>query len=217
MTLSGTKSGNLSQIINCAGIAVNQTLAFSGSGAPPWGITAPAALAGSVLSQGGDTLTVADPKTALASAQTVAVFWYVAGILHAVYDIVIASVTSPGAAETVALTMTNAKWLVAGDTTLPANATPVTIAVAQDITDGVSLVGTNLQQILATSSQPGLVEWLDVTPTAQRLSTIIASGGFDTWPTAAGQAQPWTDTVVTLRCYNAATTTAVMQAGATVA
>ena len=48
MTLSGTKTGNNVQNVNCAGIAVQQTLQFSGTGAPPWGITAPAAASGTM-------------------------------------------------------------------------------------------------------------------------------------------------------------------------
>jgi hypothetical protein len=218
MTLNGTKSGNLSQTVSCAGIATQQTLGFTGSAGPAFGITAPAALAGVVLNNEADTLTVVDPSTLLAAAQTVAVFWYVGQDLHAVYDVVISAIASPGAAETVTLSMTGAKWLVSGDAALPADATAVAIAVSQNITDGVSLVGANLLQTLATSSQPGLVEWLDATPAAQRLSVIPLANGFDAWPTGANQAQPWTDTVVTLRCYNASSaSSAVMQVGAVLA
>ncbi|MGO8691632.1 MAG: hypothetical protein ACLQLG_18590 [Thermoguttaceae bacterium] len=216
MPVTGNKSGNYQVNVNCAGISASMNLPFLGSASPPFGINAPAALSGTVLSQGGDTLTVADPGLVLA-AQTVAVFWYVLGVLHAVYDIAVSSVTSPGAAETVALDMTGAKYLVSGDTGLPANATAITVAVAQDVTDGVSITGANLQQLLATSSQPGIVEWLDATPATQRVSTISAAQGLDTWPSGANQAQPWTDTVVKIRCYNAGTSSANMQAGAILA
>jgi hypothetical protein len=189
------------------------SLSPSGSAAPGFGIQAPAALAGTVLSQTGKTLTVTDPSTLLTVDAVVAVFWYVAGVLHAAYDAAISAIASPGAAETVTVNLTDAQFLVSGDTGLPANATAITVAVAQDITDDVSITGSNLEQLLATSAQPGLIEWLDATPAAQRLSSIVAAGGFDAWPSGANQPQPWSDTVVKIRCYNAATSPANMQAG----
>jgi hypothetical protein len=214
MTLTGTKSGNFQLMANCAGVTANQSLAFLGSAGPSWGITAPAALAGTVLSQGGETLTINDPNTLLSNGQVVAVFWYVAGILHAMFDVTINTITSPGASETVLLTVTNAKFLIGADSTLPANGTAITIAVAQDITDDVSLTGSNVQQLLATSTQVGLVEWLDGSANQNRLSSITAAGGFDGWPTAANQSLSWTNPTTKLRCYNQATTTASMQVAA---
>jgi hypothetical protein len=179
------------------------------------------------LTGGSPTITVTI-TVAWASANPVAVFWFVGSVMHAVYDVVIASITSPGSAETIALTMTGAKYLVSGDAALPANETAITIGVAQILTqatDGVTIPGTTIQQLIATSNQPGMVEWLNATPVQDRLSAFTIGGQYDTWPTQLGQSAPptggsgslsWTagDVVTSLRFFNQATSAATMQAGA---
>jgi hypothetical protein len=206
---TGNVTGSIQQLVVCDGLQVNQSVAATGASAEKISVTAPAALAGTVLSQSGETLTIADPSTLLASGNTVAVFWFVGAVLHAMYDVTINTITSPGAAETVLLTVTTAKFLVAGDTTLPANATAITIAVAQDVTDGVAIVYSTLQMLVVTSAQPGMVELLDAVPTTQRASSIAAGGNFDAWITGT-TADPLTANVVKCRFYNQAIVAANM-------
>ena len=97
---------------------------------------------------------------------------------------------------------------------MPALNTSLLVATAQDVTNSVSIVGADIQQLLITSTQPGLCELLDATPAQQRLSVITAGGGFDSW---AGGTQPWTDTVVKARMYNNSTSTATMTVAALLA
>ena len=207
MTLTGSKQGSLQTLVNAGGIAANTTLSFSGSSNPAFGITAPAALSGTLAS---GTFTIANSGTAtFAGTEKVAVYWTVAGVNYYRYDCTISSGTAQ-----------NTFTISSGTgTALPSGGQSVLVATNQDITDGVSITGNNIQQLIATSTQPGLVEWLNVTPTQDRLSAITAAGGYDTWPTAAGQLAPptnWTsmDVVVTLRCWNFSTSSAVMQVGA---
>ena len=90
------------------------------------------------------------------------------------------------------------------------------MATNQDITDDVSITGNNVVQLLVTSTQPALVEWLNATPAQDHLSYITAANGIDTWPGSPGLSAPpanWTgtDVVVTLRCWNFSTNTANIQ------
>ena len=208
MTLSGTKTGNNVQNVNCAGIAVQQTLQFSGTGAPPWGITAPAAASGTMGSAGALTL---GASATYAGTEKVAVYWTAAGVNYYRYDCAITSGT--GTSFTVSS---------GTGTDLPSGGQAVLVATNQDVADGVYLTGNNLQQLVATLTQPGLVEWLNATPAQDRLSYLPASNSFDAWPSAAGVVAPpsgWTgsDVVVTLRFWNFSATAAVMQVGAILA
>lgn len=256
MTLVGTKGGNFQGLVNCGQISAGQNLALAGSTNPAGGITAPAGLVGTILSQSGGTMSITDALAALSvageSSFYLAIFWTTSGgtVLNCCYDVQYTIVSATGGVDTVTLagassTPTSAKyWASSGaaPSGLPANATPVTVAIAQDITDGISIPcgsGTfNIQQLIATSSQPGLIEWLTTASGNQeRLSAFTAGGQYDTWPTAAsqvgtlptgGNGNAWTTntTVTVLRCYNLGSTlanvgvsssSANMQAGAILA
>jgi hypothetical protein len=225
MSLSGTKTGSLQVMANCAGISTNQTLAFSGSGGPAWGVTAPAALAGTVSAVSSGQLSVTDPNTLIQDGQLVAIFWYVAGVLNACFNCTVSNVVASAGVDTVTLTGGSATptggkyWAASGSapTQLPANSTVISFAIAQQITDGVSITGNNIVQLLATSTQPGIIDWWKGSSTEERVSGIPASGQFDAWPESAGITAPpagWagTDIVNTINCYNAGSSAAVMQA-----
>ena len=188
MAITGTKTGTLQTIVNSGGISANTTLNLSGSANPTFGVSCPAALAGTITS-GTVTLSA---STTMAGTEKIGVFWTISGVNYQRLGCTIASGTGTAFALT-----------GGSGTTLPGSGQAVTIAIGQDITGGVSIVGSNLIQLLATATLPGAVEWIDVTPTVQRTSTIAAANGFDTWPTTNPVGSvPFSATVLTLRCYN---------------
>ena len=186
-----------------------------------------------------------------------AVFWTTSGgtILNACFDCAVTSATVTSGVNAVTLTQSGGTgqptgahyWASSGSapTALPAATTAISVAIAQDVTDGVSIPAGNsvynIQQLIATSTQPGLVEWLTAAGGSQeRLSAPRTAGAFDTWPTSAAQvgaANPtggagnsgnstgaWTNntTVTDIRFYNLGSTlanigvssqSAAMQAG----
>ncbi len=234
---SGNKTGSLQTIASLGGVTGNTNLSLSGSNNPAYGVTAPAGLVGTITTQSAGTLSVSDPNLQLTAGNYagafVALFWLTAAgtILNACYDCTISSFSATSGTDSITLTggsstPTGAKyWASSGSApgSIPANATAITLAVNQDITDGVSIpggTGANIQQLLATSTQCGLIEWLKASgSTQERLSAFTAPGQFDTWPTTAaqlgslptgGSGNNWTssDTVTDIRCYNAGSTMA---------
>ena len=230
--VNGNKSGLVQTSVNCCGLVANQTVPLAGSNNPQFGITAPAALVGTVYSASIGNLAVNDPNGQITSGNYgslfLAIFWTTNGgtILNACYDCTISNFATANNLDSITLTgasstPTGARyWASSGSapTSLPANATPITVAIAQDITDGVSIpggTGGNIQQLLATSTQAGLIEWLKASgSTQERLSAFTAAGQFDAWPTtqsqvgslpSGGSGNNWTsgDTVTDIRCYNA--------------
>ena len=172
---TGAKIGNNASQIQCAGVVAQGSIAPVGSAGPSYAITAPAPLAGTITS---GTITLGASAT-FAGSEKVAVYWTVAGVNYYRYDVTIASGTGTSFA------------LSGGTgTALPSGAQAVSLAVNQDVTDDVSLTGNNVQQLLVTSTQPGLVEWLNATPTQDRLSYLPTAASYDTWPAAAGQSGP---------------------------
>jgi hypothetical protein len=230
---TGNKTGSLNTQANCAGLSGNNNLPLAGSSAPTFGITAPAGLIGTIGTNGSSscTLPLADPSQTATTSSIVAVFWLAAGVLQACYDLAVASVSFSTPTNTLTVTQsgsvptTGKFWAASGSapTALPANGTPITAAINQDVTLGVSInsgTGANIQQLIATSTQPGLIEWCNNasnSPTSQRLSAILTSGAFDTWPIQASQsgglpsgAGNWAAnaTVANIRCYNLGSTPA---------
>ncbi len=237
---SGTKTGSLQTIVNCAGISGSQTLNPTGTANPNASISAPAGLIGTILSESGGTLSVTDPSALLSvageSSYYLALFWTTVGgtVLNCCYDFQYTTVSATSGVDTVtcagaADSPTGAKyWASSGaaPTQLPANGTAITVAIAQDVTDGISIPAGNgtftIQQLIASSTQPGLVEWLTTASGSQeRLSAILSANSFDTWPTQSSQvgtlptggggvggAAAWTTntTVTDLRFYNLGST-----------
>lgn len=202
-TITGIETGALQVLANCAGVSATGSSTYTGSAGLRWGVNAPAALSGTITT---GTITLGSTAT-FAGTEKVCVFWTVAGVDYYRYDCTIAGGTGTSFAIT-----------DGAGTALPDGGQAVTLATNQDVTDSVSINGDNIKQLLATSTQKGLVEWLTVTPTQQRLSIIPAASGYDTWPLNAGTTAPpsgWSaaTTVVTLRFWNAATSAARMEVG----
>ena len=232
MSATGNKSGSLQTQVNCAGISVNGNLGVSGSTDPSYGVTAPAALLGTIGSNGASscTLPLTDPSQTVSTSTKLAVFWTTNGgaTLNACYDLSVSSASFVNPTNTATITQSGgiptsgSFWASSGaaPSALPANGTLISVAVNIDLTQasqGVTIPGGSggaIQQLLATSTQPGLIEWLKAAgSTQERLSAITAAGGYDTWPTAASQlgslpsgggGANWTssDTVTVLRFYN---------------
>lgn len=223
MTLATSQTGTIQTIASLDGVSTNATVNPAGNTiCKPTG-SLPAAVAGSVASQSGCTILV--PTGTLVAAQVVAVFWTVAGVLNAIYDMTVASVSTASPNDTVTLTNSGGTlgpanyYASSGSapTGLPANATGLNVAIAQDVTNSVSIVGSDLQMLLITSTQQGLCELFDSGPTERLFEPILAAGGFYSWPSYAGQSVPFSQTVVKARMYNAALTAATMTVAALLA
>jgi hypothetical protein len=78
----------------------------------------------------------------------------------------------------------------------------VLVSVAQDITVGVDIVGANLQQLQISSTQPGLIELFDATPTERLIVGLPLATSFYAWPTSLGQSVPFSQTITKVRFYN---------------
>ena len=221
-TLSGIKTGILSQSITCNGVQAALTLAPSGSAGPAWGVTAPPAIA--VTAIASNVFTVANSfasspgcggsgtNGAITTSDIVGVFWTTAG--GSFYN----CGCTCTAATTTTVTLTGGTY--AGNTALPTTMTgilTITLVPGQKVTDSVSIIYSTLQQMMAVSTQVGAVEWWDGT-LIERVSFFqaTAAGGltFDTWPTNyPASSNPFTATITTLYFYNfSAAASAVMQA-----
>jgi len=251
MSLSGTKSGSLATTANCAGLSGNATLTVSGSTSQGGGVTAPAGLTGpqtQINTQGTCVIVVNDPAGTLAVGQHVGVFWTtVSGtVLNACIECAVtsASLNTPSSGlTTLTLTQSGGTGQPTGatyysssatiPTALPTNGTLVTVAISQDVTDGISIAAGSgtyaIQQLMATSTQPGLFNWLTASGgSTERLSALLSANAFDTWPTNSSQTGStqlpsggnttnsanatgnWTTatTVTLVRCYNLGSTLA---------
>lgn len=221
-TLSGTKTGTLSQSITCNGVQAALSLSPSGSAGPSWGVTAPAAV--TVTAIASNVFTVANSFSAspgcggsgtngaISTADIVGVYWTTAAGTY--YN----CGCTVSAAGTTSVTLTGGTY--SGNTALPTamtGITAITLAPGQKVTSDVSIVYSALQQMLATSTQIGACEWYDGS-TIERVSFFqsTSSGGitFDAWPTNyPSSANPFTGTITTLYFYNfSATVAAVLQA-----
>jgi hypothetical protein len=180
MTIAAAQMGNIQGIASLDGVTVGTLTTRTSS------------------TQGVFTFTSAAP---IQGTETIALFWN-GGY---VYDCTINSFTGvAGAVLTVTFTVPG------GQTALPVATTAGLVSINTDVTNSVSIVGSDLQMLLITSTQPGLCELLDSVPTQRRLSLIAAAGGSDVWPQTAGQAVPFSQTIVTARMYNNSQTQATM-------
>jgi len=126
----------------------------------------------------------------LTGAEKIAVFWTAGGVAYRNYDGVISSLSGAGFTVT----------FPSGQTALPA--TGATVILATNIDADMTFNGNILQQLLITSTQPGLVNLMDGGSIVRRSSVIAAAGSYDGWPTAAGQTTPIAYTIAEARFYN---------------
>jgi hypothetical protein len=166
----------------------------------------PAALACSTWARTSDTVGVFTVTNTLVNGEKVAIFWANGWVTDAVVS---------SASGTVFTATVSNRVLPGGSTAqtvLPAANTPVNISLLTQAT-GLNIVGSALDQLLVQSTQPALVELFDNagTPVIRRTSVITTSNGYDGWPTASGDAVPFTQTIVTANFYNNSQNTAVTQ------
>jgi hypothetical protein len=221
-TLSGTKTGVLSQTITCNSVQAALALTPNGSAGPAWGVTAPAGL--TVTAIASNVFTVANSFSAapgcggsgtngaISTSDIVGVYWTTAA---GSYYNCGCTVSAAGATS---VTLTGGTY--AGNTALPTTLTGITsimLVPGQKVTSDVSIVYSALQQMLAVSTQIGAVEWYDGA-NIERVSFFqtASNGGitFDTWPTTyPSTSNPFTGTITTLYFYNfSVTVSATMQA-----
>jgi hypothetical protein len=204
-------TGSINSSASLDGVTGSQPLAPTGTliqkSSP---MTLPAAIPCSTWVNSGSnliaTITVANPGTAIGDGNLVAIFWANGWVA----DALISSATTSGYVATV-----SNRLLPGGSTAqtaLPATNTPILISQLTQAT-GLSIWGSELDQLLVQSTQPGLVELFDNagSPVIRRTSVITSNNGFDGWPTAAGEAVPFTQTVVTANFYNNSLNTAITQ------
>ena len=206
--MAGAINGSINSSASLDGVSGSQPLSPNGSriekAAP--GPQA-AAIQCSTWSRTSDTVGVFTVANTFSDGDLVAIFW-ASGY---VTDAILSLTTTAHFTATVA----NRNLLVGGSTAqtvLPAGDTPVNISKLTQVT-GLNIVGSALQQLLIQSTQAALVELFDNTgtPVLCRTSVITTNNGFDGWPTQAGQAVPFTNTIVTANFYNNSTNTAITQ------
>lgn len=104
-------------------------------------------------------------------------------------------------------------------TVLPASGTALKVSLRTQTTDMV-IDGSDLDQIILTSTQPGAIMLYDATgtPVCRRIGIITSNNGFDGFPNVVGQTlSQWTSTgwvdeeVVTINFYNNSIALAVAQ------
>jgi hypothetical protein len=163
-------------------------------------ITAPAIVsgaAGSLVEATGTTgtITFSGPH-GLAGTETLAVFW------------------TGGYAWKVTITSQTTNSITvsaAAGTAFPAGTTAVNVAVGQPITD-LSMIGSNLQELIISSTQTALVDLLDSVPTSRLTELVGPSNGNPgpyIWPQTAGESTPFSQTIVDVMVYNNSTQSAV--------
>ena len=199
--------GSINSSMSLDGVTGSQPLAPVGTliekSSP---MTLPAALQCSTWARTSDTIGVFTVANGLVNGNKVAIFWTNGYVVDAVVSL----------ASSSSFTATVSNLQLPGGSTaqtvLPLANTPVNIGLLTQAT-GLSIIGSALQQLLVQSTQPGLVELFDNsgTPVIRRTSIISTPNGFDGWPTAAGQAVPFSQTVVTCNFYNSSSNTAIMQ------
>lgn len=207
--MAGNINGTVSSTASLDGVTGTQPIQPNGSlivkSAPT---VQPAAVAFSTWTKTSDTVATFSGLTGstFVNGNLVAIFW--AG--GYVTDALVSSASSSGFVATVS------NLLLSGgstaQTTLPATNTPILVSLLTQAT-GLVIVGSDLDQLLIQSTQPALVELFDNagSPVIRRTSVITMANGFDGWPTAAGQAVPFSATIVTANFYNNSTNTAVTQ------
>ncbi len=188
--------GSVTTQANCDGEQANETVEVSGTVAPKASLKAPASITGTVSDSSGSVLALVN---ALAGSEVLCIFWLVGNVVHALYDCTMSAHSGTH------ITVTGGTYLIAGDSALPANATAVTVAVAQDASDSLGIIGSNLQQLLCKAAQPGLIELLDSGPASLFVTNIPVQAGLYHWEVGQGVAVPFSGTAVKARFYNNST------------
>lgn len=202
-----TGSVTISAAIRSGSSAIVQpiTLAISQTGTTPLApsVVLPAAQAGELTTRTNDTQGIITKTShGLSGTETLALFWTDPndGTSKCANDCTITSHD----ANTFHFTVVAGDVLPVG----PSGTTPgtlLTFAVAQTITDA-TIPGTCLLQMMISSQAQG---WCNLRSSggtgvgSVQLATGITTTTPYIYPTAAGQAKPFTATVVTIDCYNA--------------
>ena len=200
-------TGSVNSSASLDGVTGSQPLAPTGTliqKSSPMNL--PSALACSTWARTSDTVGVFTVANTFSNGDKVAIFWDSGWVTDAVVSV---------ASDTVFTATVSNRVLPGGSTAqtvLPAANTPVNISKLTQAT-GLNIVGSDLDQLLVQSTQPGLVELFDNagTPVIRRTSVITTPNGFDGWPASAGEAIPFTQTIVTANFYNNSLNTAITQ------
>jgi hypothetical protein len=189
-------------VASLGGKTLTANVATNGSVLLQPSVTAPAILTGQSASMayvsGTQAIITFSSAHGLAGTETLATFW-TGGVAYE------GSITSHD-------TLTAHITFAAGTAVPSPGPTTVNVAVGQSLTD-LTMVGSNLEQLLIDSQQAGFIDMLDGTA-ASRLATAIgpsnASPGPYVWPITTGQAVPFSQTITDIVFYNNSTSSAVM-------
>jgi hypothetical protein len=153
-----------------------------------------------------DTVATITCANTFSDGNEVAIFWDGGYVV----DAVVSSATSGSFVATVS--NLNLPGGSTAQTVLPATNTPILISILTQAT-GLNILGSELDMLLIQSTQPALVELFDNsgTPVIRRTSIINSTNGMDVYPTAVGQAVPFSQTIATANFYNNSTNTAITQ------
>jgi len=197
---TGNITGNVQVFASLDGVSINQTITCVGSAVNKPSLRLPAALAGELTARSSDTVGIITFAEAHGlTSETLAVFW------------------EGGRAYQVSITGHDSLTLnvnaSVGDA-LPALNSLVTVAPAQEVADGVSIPGADIEELLIQGTQYGLCVLIDGSAANKLVADIDADTPHYTWPVAEGQAKPFSGTVVKVQMYNAATQASTMTVAA---
>ena len=184
---------------------VNFSITQTGSNPIAPGAVLPAGIAGTLTTRTSGTAGIATLPNALTGSEKIGFFWLDAttGAQKSAYGGSISSHDS-GTVTFTGLSGDALPTISGGTTPNPA----IVLAVAQTITDLV-MPGTNVLQLMISSTQNGLAVLSDVTPTVRYTQFVTPTGPY-IYPTYVGQSQPFSQTIVFIDCYNASTTASNM-------
>jgi hypothetical protein len=209
MPITGAQPGSVQMIASLGGKTLTANIPTNGSVLIQPSCTAPAIISGAAASMAyvSSSTAIITFATAhgLAGTEILAIFW--------------TGGTAYGCTITSHDTLTIHVTIGAGSSVPSPGPTACNVAVGQSLTD-LTLVGSNLEELLIDSTQTGFVDMLDGTATSRLHSDIGPSNGSPgpyVWPQTSGEAVPFSQTITDIVFYNNSTTTATMTVTASVA
>jgi hypothetical protein len=214
MTLATSQTGQIQTLASLDGVSTNSTVNPAGNTVQKPIGALPAGSYGQLTTHSSSTagvFTFSAPAN-LQGTEMLAIFWadgtYITDIPNTDW-----SITAGTAGAATAITIT----ALPGSQTLDALNTYGIVAPAQNVTNSVSIVGSDAQMLLITSTQPGLCELL-AGGTVELTAVIVTANGFYSWPQYSGQTNPISGSTITVaRMYNNSQTAATMTVAALLA
>jgi hypothetical protein len=206
--MMGSQNGSVQLLASLGKKSVTNSMATVGSNIIEPGCVAPAILTGAAASMAYVSATEAIITFATnhgsTGAEVLAAFWTANGVKCVAYE---GAITDYSAAKILHVTFG------AGDSVPTPGPTTVNVAIGQSVTDGVEIVGANVQELIADTNQAnGFVDLLasDVSKLGVAIGPSNTTPPPYVYPQSAGQAAIWSGTVDEIMFYNNSLAAATM-------